>query len=478
MSLKISSVNRISTKDNLFLIVDKVSDLKASGYLKSEQIRTIKKFLNKEKNHIVFSGDNRIFMVVVVSNKKDKYERLEETRQRSFEALNSLNNMKTDSVSMVNLSSKENLKAVIESLSLGNYQFIKYFKNRKEIANTLKSIRVVKGDFSTKELATLKATLEGTYIARDLINEPLSFLTATQLGKEISSLGRKAGFKVNVLNKKRIEALKMGGLLAVNLGSFDPPTFSIMEWKPRNAKNKKPIVLVGKGVVFDTGGVSLKPTKNSMDFMKSDMGGAATVVGTFYALAKSKLPLHVIGLVPATDNRPGNRAYVPGDVIKMHSGHTVEVLNTDAEGRMLLADALHYAKRYKPELVMDFATLTGAAAYAMGGQAISLMGNASQKVKDKVIQSGFLAHERLVEFPMWEEFGEMMKSDIADIKNVGAGGAGHITAGKFLEHFTDYPWLHFDIAGMAFKQTADSYRGKNGTGIGVRMMMEFLQKYN
>ena len=212
----------------------------------------------------------------------------------------------------------------------------------------------------------------------------------------------------------------MGGLLAVNLGSKHPPTFSILEWKPAKAKNKKPIVLVGKGVVYDTGGLSLKPTANSMDMMKSDMAGAATVIGTMMAVAQAKLPIHVIALVPSTDNRPGHDAYVPGDVIRMYSGSTVEILNTDAEGRLILADALHYAKKYDPELVLDFATLTGSAARAVGPEAICYMGNTDRSVKEQVESSGHAVHERLIEFPLWKEYGEYLKSNVADLKNLGA----------------------------------------------------------
>jgi leucyl aminopeptidase len=184
-----------------------------------------------------------------------------------------------------------------------------------------------------------------------------------------------------VFNKAKITSLKMGGLLSVNLGSMEPPTFSIMEYKPRNAKNKQPVILVGKGVVYDTGGLSLKPTPNSMDMMKCDMAGSAAVAGTMYAIAKAKLPVHVIGLVPATDNRPGENAYVPGDVITMYNGLTVEMLNADAEGRMILADALAYAQKYNPKLVIDLATLTGAAVAAIGTSGIVAMGTADESTK-------------------------------------------------------------------------------------------------
>lgn len=233
-------------------------------------------------------------------------------------------------------------------------------------------------------------------------------------------------------------------------------------------------MLVGKGVVYDTGGLSIKPTPNSMDYMKSDMAGSAAVACTVYALAKNKVPVHVIALVPATDNRLGEDAYVPGDVITMMSGLTVEVLNTDAEGRLILADALHYAKRFKPELVMDFATLTGAAAAAVGPFGTVFMGSASDEVKAQVSDSGEYVYERLAEFPFWDEYDELIKSDIADMKNIGGAIGGAITAGKFLQHYVDYPWLHFDIAGPSYLHASSSYRGKGGSGVGVRMLVHYF----
>ena len=266
----------------------------------------------------------------------------------------------------------------------------------------------------------------------------------------------------------------MGGLLAVNRGSIDDPSFSILEWKPKNAKNKKPIILVGKGVVYDTGGLSLKPTPNSMDIMKCDMAGAAMMIGTVAAISRAELPLHVIALIPATDNRPGGNAYAPGDVVTMYDGSTVEVWNTDAEGRMLLADALSYAKKYDPELVIDSATLTGAAIRAIGSYASCIMGTADDKDFDQMESAGYQVFERVVKMPFWDEYRRELDSDIADLKNLGGAGAGQITAGKFLEHFTDYPWIHIDIAGPSFLTSPDSYRGKWGTGYGVRLLFEML----
>src|SRR5690606_38381408 len=253
--------------------------------------------------------------------------------------------------------------ALAEGLALSNYQFLKYFKDADEREYTLENIFML-GDLSAEEIQRMNNVIKAVFWARDMVNEPNSFLTATQLSKEIQEIADEAQFHVEVFRKAEIEALKMGGLLDVNKGSVQPPTFTVIEYKPTNPINEKRIVLVGKGVVYDTGGLSLKPTPNSMDLMKSDMGGAAMMAGTIYAAALNKLNLHIIGLIPATDNRPGGDAYAPGDIVTMMDGTTVEVLNTDAEGRMILADAISYATKYTPELIINSATLTGAALIA------------------------------------------------------------------------------------------------------------------
>ena len=324
-----------------------------------------------------------------------------------------------------------------------------------------------------KRLTILSISIQAVYWARDLVNEPLNKLNATKLAETISKELKSAGAKVEVLNKNKIEALKMGGLLSVNQGSVDPPTFTIIRWKPDGAMNEKPILLVGKGVVYDTGGLSLKPTK-SMETMKCDMAGSAVVAAAMYAIAKANLPVYAIALIPATDNRPGGNAYVPGDVITMFDGTTVEVLNTDAEGRLILADALSYAKKFNPQLVINFATLTGSAANAIGQQGIVAMAKDADKPFAELEKCGLSVHERLVRFPLWDEYHELLKSDIADLKNIGGAEAGAITAGKFLEHFTDYPFIHMDIAGPAFITSRDAYRTQGGTGIGVRLLLEYF----
>lgn len=417
--------------------------------------------------------DSRIILLYVKPS-NDKNQILEDFRKKGFEVSNLLNGEKIELVEVVSQSNDlDCLLAFCEGLSLSSYQFLKYKSDKKE--NSLKEIKVV-GDYDPKKFDELNNLVEANYIARDLVNEPVIYLTAEQFSEEIQQLGKQAGFVVEVLNETKIQSLKMGGLLAVNEGSPNPPTFNILEYKPSSATNSKPIVLVGKGVVYDTGGLSLKPTPSSMDYMKCDMAGGAAVVGCLYAIAKNKLPIHVVGLIPATENRPDGNAITPGDVITMMSGKTVEVLNTDAEGRLILADALCYASKYKPELVIDLATLTGSAARATGKEGSVVMGNANEKYRKALIESGYNVHERLVEFPLWAEYGKMIESDIADIKNIGGADGGAITAGKFLEHFVNYDWMHLDIAGTAFLSGVDSYRGKNGTGVGVRLLYDFIKR--
>jgi leucyl aminopeptidase len=370
--------------------------------------------------------------------------------------------------------SEKSVLKFTEGLILANYKFTKYFSKEAESKNKLSEV-VLSDEISDSKTAELWNTCKVVYWTRDLVNEPVSYLTAVKLAEEISNAGDEAGFSVNVLHKAQIEALKMGGLLGVNRGSMDPPTFTIAEYKHPKAVNRKPIVLVGKGVVYDTGGLSLKPTPGSMDCMKSDMAGAAAMAGTIYLAALQKLKIHLVVLIPATDNRPGMDAYTPGDILTMHNGTTVEVLNTDAEGRLILADALAYSDKYKPEVVIDAATLTGAAVRAIGTHASIVMGNADDSFFKELEDAGNEVHERVVRFPFWDEYLKEMKSSIADLKNIGGGNAGMITAGKFLEHFVKSPYIHMDVAGPTWLDAKEDYRPKGGTGSGVRLLYQFLK---
>lgn len=472
MFLKISK----NTKGHQIFIVQNIQQLKTLP-LTNEELTFAEQQIKNETTTITINRWTIQLFIVLVTPQTEHYKTKEFIRKQGAVLQKTIAPLRLKEVTISNHCS-EALAAyhLAEGLILSSYQFLKY-KSAKNLAHTLTDIGFEKQSITLKDLKQLQAVCEAVYHVRNLVNEPLSYLTAEQLSKDISTLGKEAGFKVSVLGKAKIEQLGMGGLLAVNKGSILPPTFTIMEHRPAKAINKKPIVLVGKGIVYDTGGLSLKPTPNSMDKMKSDMGGAALVTGVMYVAAQLNLPIHLIALVPATENRPGENAYVPGDVITMYSGTTVEVLNTDAEGRMVLADALHYAKKYQPELVVDFATLTGAASQAVADAGMVAMGTANNNVKANFHLAGYNQYERLIEYPLWSEYGDMIKSDIADLKNIGGPRGGAITAGKFLEHFTDYPWMHFDIAGVSFHDSSKDYRTAGATAYGLRMMVDFLINY-
>jgi leucyl aminopeptidase len=470
-------VQKTGKKHQLF-IVDDAKALSQIAELSDNETKFISDAFRKDQNSVTVNQYNRYLFFFFIKAKKSEHQTSESIRKAGAEFAGTINRQKLDEVTISNLSSQPKAAYTLaEGMALASYQFLKYRSEAQKITNTLHTISFTKPSATQKELEQLSATVNAIYKARTLVNEPLNYLSAQQLAKEIAALGKEAGFKVTSLQKAQIEKEKMGGILAVNRGSIEPPTFTIMEYKPAKPLNKKPIVLVGKGIVYDTGGLSLKPTANSMDRMKSDMSGAALVSGAMYAAAQMKLPLHMIALVPATDNRPGENAYVPGDIITMYSGATVEVLNTDAEGRLVLADALQWAKRYNPELVIDFATLTGAASAAVGEHGIVCMGTADEATKQAFKASGNEQYERLVEYPLWDEYGDMIKSEFADLKNVGGPTGGAITAGKFLQYFTDYPWMHFDIAGVSFATSKKGYIPAGGTGYGMRMLLDFLRNY-
>jgi leucyl aminopeptidase len=466
--------NKITESSNVLVITEKfVNEFnlpdKVNDYITTQ-------LSQKDKKTLTYNYIGKYISIIIVEKNSASAALNEKLRKHGATVADAVNAHKGKELYIYNQSSMPQLSlAAAEGLALANYQFVKYKKEAAKNSNTLQSIIIANSTIKQAQVDELNIICDATTMARDLVNEPVNHLNATDLANAFKKMGKEAGFKVEVLNKSKIAQLKMGGLLSVNQGSVDEPTFTIMEYKAKKATNKKPYVLVGKGVVYDTGGLSLKPTPNSMDMMKCDMAGAAAVGCALYAIAKAKLNVHVIGLVPATDNRPGFNAFAPGDVITMMDGSTVEMLNSDAEGRMILADALHYAKRYKPELTIDIATLTGAAMAAIGAAGMVGMGTATAAQKEKLYASGFNSHERIAEFPFWEEYDEIMKSDIADQKNIGGPYAGAITAGKFLVKFTDYPYYHLDIAGPAFLSAKDSYRTKGGTGFGVRFFYDFFK---
>ncbi len=326
-----------------------------------------------------------------------------------------------------------------------------------------------------KDTAPLEAALrrgsaiaEGMALAKTLGNLPGNVCTPTYLATTARKLAKDHKIKVEVLEKGDMEKLGMGSLLSVARGSHEPPKFIVLNYKGGKAKDK-PVVLVGKGVTFDTGGISLKPGEG-MDEMKYDMCGAASVLGTFKAIAQMELPINVVGLIPTTENMPGGSATKPGDIVTSMSGQTIEVLNTDAEGRLILCDALTYAERFDPVAVIDVATLTGACIIALGNLTSGLLAN-DDDLAAELLASGQAAGDKAWQLPLWDEYQDMLKSNFADIPNIGSKGAGTITAACFLARFTKaYKWAHLDIAGTAWKSGGD----KGATGRPVPLLTRFL----
>lgn len=370
--------------------------------------------------------------------------------------------------------------ALGEGGHLSLYKFDKYITGKREKETLPRRITVVSAHRGRaadlrKGLSVAQIVSDATTLARDLANAPANEIYPESLAAVAAATGRKSGFRVRVFKEQAIRRMKMGGLLGVARGSQKPPRFIVLEY---NAVRRLPtIVLVGKGVTFDAGGISIKPA-SGMSEMKMDMSGAAAVIGTFQAAARLKLPVHLVGLVPATENLLGGSAMKPGDILRHHNGKTSEVDNTDAEGRLILADALSYASRFKPDLVIDLATLTGACVVALGHFATGMMGN-DQDAMDQLRQAGDRTYERVWQLPMFEEYEKLIKSEVADVKNVGGRWAGAITAAMFLKKFIgDYKWIHLDIAGTAMLEENQDYASKGGSGVGVRLLIDFLRNWN
>lgn len=385
--------------------------------------------------------------------------------------------------SIVNHSHYDIMQALCEGVFLTQYNTKKY-QAKNDFHTLNETIFFTDSPKYTREandaLKDAKTICDAVLVARDLENEPSNYLTPEKFAEYVKKSSAKAGYSVTVFDEKKIAQLNMGGVLNVGKGSVNPPRFLILQYFGSN-KSEKPVVLVGKGVTFDSGGISIKPSQG-MDAMKMDMGGAAAVVGAFEAIARLKYKMNVIGLIPAVENMPDGNAYKPGDVLKSYGGITVEIDNTDAEGRLVLADALEYAANYKPKAVIDVCTLTGAAIICFGHLLAGLMGN-DKDLNKKIFESGEKTYERVWELPLYDEYDKLMKSDIADIKNAGpARQAGTIMGGIFLKKFVQdkYPWAHLDIASVAFNlgENTEEYQTPGATGYGVRLFVELLKNYS
>jgi leucyl aminopeptidase len=369
------------------------------------------------------------------------------------------------------------VQAVVEGALLGLYQYTSYKTVGREDIREIEQLNIIAEEdqysIIAADVKNAQIIIAGVYFARDLISAPSNEMTPSVMAQKAGQIARRKKVTCKVLDKARMKKMGMNSLLGVAAGSNEEPKFIILEYSG-GRKSEAPVVLVGKGLTFDSGGISLKPAEK-MDEMKSDMSGGAAVMATVMVAADLGLPLNIIGLIPATENMPGGTAYKPGDILKSYSGKTIEVLNTDAEGRLILADALSYASVYKPAAIIDVATLTGACIIALGDDVIGMLGT-DEKLKQEINRAAQETGELVWELPLWEQYSELIKSDIADYKNTGGRAAGTITAAAFLSQFVgDFPWVHLDIAGPAWCGKDKSYIPKGAAGITVRLLTEYLR---
>ncbi len=463
------------------------TELRALNGLYKNQISPILKsgdFKGKEGESIVLyvskGAGSRRLILLGLGEKKDI--NLERYRRAAANGAKKGRSLKARSVVFqvpANLREKaDSLLAFAEGAYLSLYRYDKYLSKKKEDESNLEELIFCSTDksvatFAAKTLSKARIVCGATCLARDLQNAPANEIYPETLAMAAKDSADKNGYSATILDEFEIKELGMGGVLGVSQGSTRPPRFIILEY---GDQAKKPVVLVGKGVTFDTGGISIKPAA-SMSEMKMDMSGAAAVIGTFEAVSRLKMPVHIVGLIPAVENMPSGSSVRPGDILRHFNGKTSEVDNTDAEGRLILADALGYAEKYKPSAVIDLATLTGACVVALGHYATGMMGNDDKLMKALKI-AGEKTYERVWRLPMFDEYEKLIKSDIADVKNVGGRWAGAITAAWFLKKFIgDYKWCHFDIAGTAILEENLDYAPRGGSGVGVRLLTEFLRNW-
>ncbi|TFG60458.1 MAG: leucyl aminopeptidase [Nitrospirales bacterium] len=368
-------------------------------------------------------------------------------------------------------------QAMVEGVILGDYRFTEYRTDYSEDRKTLQSCTLLAPTSASQSTVNAGAKRgqilgEATSFVRNMSNHPANIMKPSRVVAEAKTIAKESKIRLKVLDRQHMKKLGMGGLLGVAQGSIEPPHFIILEYSG-GPKTQRPVVLVGKTVTFDSGGISLKPSEN-MEQMKADMTGGAEVLAAVRAVSRLKLSMNVIGLLPVTENMPGGRATKPGDILTMLSGKTVEVQNTDAEGRLILADGLAYASRLKPACVIDVATLTGACAVALGQFAIGMLGN-DEALKAAVQKAGLDSGERVWEMPLWEEYFEQLKSDVADMRNIGGRGGGMIIAAIFLSKFIgDHPWVHLDIASTDWCPSERPCVPKGPSGAGTRLLIQYL----
>ena len=443
-----------------------------------EQIIKDKEFTGKSGKFCIIRLKGKVKKLVMVGLGKREEFNTEKAREISGKTAAYMKDNSINEFSFLlfdELEPYDSAYSVVEGVKLSLYSFTEFKTQNLEETKSIKQLTLVAdgNNFIEIDNAIKEALIvtDAVYYVRDLQNKPSNIITPTYLAKEAISLSKKFNIKCAVLEKKDMQKLNMGGILAVNKGSDSPPKFIVLDYN----NGKDTICFVGKGITFDSGGISLKPSQD-MDEMKFDMSGGAVVLGIIQAAARLGLKLRIIGIIPATENLPGGSAYKPGDIIKLHNGKTAEIINTDAEGRLILADALAYSKRFNPHAVIDFATLTGACVVSLGDVYTGLFCNDDDLAND-LIKAGEKSGESLWRLPLNDKYKEYIKSNIADLKNCGPKEGGAITAAVFLKDFVECKkWAHLDIAGTAWtKNNKDILKPHGGTGIGVKLAIEFLK---
>ncbi len=442
-------------------------------------------YRGKEFETVTFYTDLKQEKAIVIGLGKEKNFSAEIARKLGAMAWRGAKSFKAKklafSILNINLGNvpKESFsQAFSEGFFLAAYRFDKYKTKKQEDGVELKQLAIIsdsieeigKGLVRGKTIAALQNN------ARDWINTPASDMPPSKFAEIAKEFGKKYNLKITVFEKEEIERMGMGGVIAVGKGSIQPPKFIVVKYQGLKDGSAAPIVLVGKGVCFDSGGISLKPSE-AMETMKGDMAGACAVLATLCAASALKLEINAVGLMPMVENMPDGNAQKPGDIVTHFNKKTSEILNTDAEGRVILADALAYGATLNPKAIIDIATLTGACRIALGNEAIALLGTSAELI-EKIKSAGNETFERVWELPLWKEYDEYIKSDVADIKNIGRKGqAGTITGAAYLKHFvSDIPWAHLDIAGVDWNDSDAFYKIKGAEGAGVRLLTRALEK--
>lgn len=486
--MKVSFVNKLSEKKETLVIVSDRSSMPKIAGLGQKTLNSINlaiknenfKFNKLQTLEIISSDKLGYSKIIIIGLGEDPSVSLRESDLigGKITQLNSKTNSNIDVLVSKNISNDESMLRIGYGSILATYKFDKY-KSKKSKTNFSKTIKLVSNKNSrslSKKFNHNKSVAQGVFLARDLVNEPSNILNPEDYAKQIKGLS-KYGLKVEVLNEVKMKKLGMDSLLGVGRGSQYDSQLVIIKWDGLKTKKTKPLCFVGKGVCFDSGGISLKPG-NKMEEMIGDMGGSAAVVGLMKSLALRKAKANVVGIVGLVENMPDGTAQKPGDIVNTMSGQTIEIQNTDAEGRLVLADALWYAQdRFKPEFMIDLATLTGAIVMSLGNKMAGIFSN-NDSLSDKLFIAGEESGDLVWRLPLSSSYDKMINSQFADMKNIGMGGAGSITAAQFLKRFVNkVPWVHVDIAGTATGMEKNSINTSWATGFGVHLLDTLVSKF-